>query len=367
MIGILAANLLRRPGRTFLTSLGTAIGVATIVALLSITDGLQATAGQLVNLGRADLGLFQVDAADLTTSVIPEELAPRLEKEPGITRAQPIQLLVEQIKQEPSAIIFGAKADGFLVQRLVTLRGRALKGPSEIVIGDRLAKSSGLDVGDTLKVADRRLPIVGVYHSGVVFEDSGAAMALRTAQEIAGRPGEVTTIAVQLDPDARPEDVRAALRRSYPGLVAISEPSQAVRGGANGQLIEKAATVIVVLALLIGGIAVMNTMLLVTLERQSEFAVMSAVGWSPLQVAGMVLGEGAATGVLGAGIGVIVGIFGSDLLVNALGASGFVDPRITASVLVRGLVVGGIVGVIGGLYPAWRVARLRPAPVLAGH
>ena len=367
MIGILLANLLRRPGRTFLTSLGTAIGVATIVALLAVTDGLQATAGQLVKLGASDLGLFQVDAADPTTSIIPEELAPRLEQEPGITRAQPIQLLVEQIKQDPAAIVFGGDPRGFLARRLVVLRGKPLADGNNAVIGDRLAKSAGLDVGDTLSIGGRKLPITGVYHSGILFEDSGAIIPLRVSQDISGRPGEVTTIAVQLDPGARPEDVRAQLRKSYPGLVAISDPSEAVRGGANGELIQKAATVIVGLALLIGGIAVMNTMLLVTLERQSEFAVMSAVGWSPLQVASMVLGEGAATGLLGAIVGLTFGIFGSGLFVDALGAEAFVDPQITAWVLGRGLLVGGVVGVIGGLYPAWRVARLQPAAVLAAR
>lgn len=367
MIAILTANLLRRPGRTLLTALGTAVGVATIVALLSVTDGLRSTAGQLVHLGRADLGLFQRDAADLTTSVLPVELAARIQQRPGIARAQPIQLLIEQLPQRPSAIVFGAQPDSFLARRLVTLRGRPMRAAGEVAIGDRLAASSGLRPGDSATIGRREMHIVGVYHSGILFEDAGAVIPLTTAQDITGKPGEATTIVVQLEPRAHPDSVRADLARTFPGLTAISEPEEAVRGGANGELIRKAATVIVVLALLIGGIAVMNTMLLATLERRGEFAVMSAVGWSPLQVAGMVLGEGAATGLLGAIIGLIFGVFGSDLLISALGATDFVDPKITAWAIGRGLLVGGAVGVVGGLYPAWRVTRLRPAAVLAGR
>lgn len=367
MIAILAANLLRRPGRTLLTALGTAVGVATIVALLSVTDGLRSTAGQLVHLGRADLGLFQRDAADPTTSVLPEELASRVEKRPGIARAQPVQLLVEKMPEASAAIVFGAQPDSFLARRLVTLRGRPVRAVGEVAIGDRLAASSGRKPGDEVTIGARRMLVVGIYHSGVLFEDTGAVIPLRVAQDIAGKPGEATTIIVQLKPGARPDQVRADLARAFPGMTAISEPSEAVRGGANGELIRKAATVIVVLALLIGGIAVMNTMLLATLERRGEFAVMSAVGWSPLQVGGMVLGEGAATGLLGAAIGLTLGVFGSGLLIDALGATDFVDPKITAWAIGRGLLVGGAIGVVGGLYPAWRVTRLRPAAVLAGR
>lgn len=367
MLALLSANLLRRPGRTLLTALGTAVGVATIVALLSVTDGLRSTAGELVHLGRSDLGLFQRDAADPTTSVLPVVLAPRIERQPGIARAQPIQLLIEEFRGDSSAIVFGARTDGFLTRRLVMVRGRPLRAAGETVVGDRLAASRGLRPGGTATIGGRTMRIAGVYHSGVLFEDSGAVIPLAVAQDIAGRPGEATTIAVQLDPGVSPTTARADLTHAFPGLDAFTEPSQAVRGGANGELIRHAATVIVVLALLIGGIAVMNTMLLATLERRGEFAVMSAVGWSPLQVAGMVLGEGAATGLLGAVLGLTLGVFGSDLLIGALGAAQWVDPRITAWGIGRGLLVGGAIGIVGGLYPAWRVTRLRPAAVLAGR
>ena len=68
------ANLRRRPGRTLLTALGTALGIATIVALLAVADGAKRSAGGLVHLGDSDLGLFQKNAADPTTSVLPLSL-----------------------------------------------------------------------------------------------------------------------------------------------------------------------------------------------------------------------------------------------------------------------------------------------------
>ena len=64
MLGLIKANVFRRSARTALTAAGIAVGVAAIVALLALSAGLNNTAGQLVHLGRADLGLFQRDAGD---------------------------------------------------------------------------------------------------------------------------------------------------------------------------------------------------------------------------------------------------------------------------------------------------------------
>ena len=64
------------PGRTFLTALGTALGIATIVALLAVVGGVKHSAGNLVNLGPSELGLFQADAADPTTSILSTTLIP---------------------------------------------------------------------------------------------------------------------------------------------------------------------------------------------------------------------------------------------------------------------------------------------------
>ncbi len=60
------------------TAAGIAVGVAAIVALLALSDGLNQTAGQLVHLGRADLGLFQKGASDPTASALPLSLLPRV-------------------------------------------------------------------------------------------------------------------------------------------------------------------------------------------------------------------------------------------------------------------------------------------------
>ena len=367
MIRIVWATLVRRPARTLLSALGTAVGVATIVALLGITAGLKETAGGLVRLGAGDLGLFQKDVADPTASVLPTSLVARLRAVPGVRDATPVLLLVERVPRDSGAVVFGVEADGFVARRLVFLQGGAITGPGQVAVGDGLARRLHLRPGSSLTVAGRPRRVSGVYHTGILFEDQGAVIPLAEAQRIAGRGAEATTIPIVLDPGVRTGTAERAIARRIPGLTAIGSPDDAARAGANGQLISKAALVIVVLALIIGGISVANTMLLSVVERRGEFAVMTAVGWSGPQVAGLVLAEGVAISLLGAGFGLLLGAVGSRLLVHALGVAAYVSPKLSASVLVTGTLVGASIGVAGGLYPAWRAARLPPAPGLAGR
>jgi putative ABC transport system permease protein len=234
------------------------------------------------------------------------------------------------------------------------------------LVGDRLASRLGLKVGDTITVKGHRLPVQGVYHSGIFFEDSGAILSLQVARRIADRPGEETTIAVYLPAATRESVAARMIEREFSGTQVIANAGQAERAGANGTLISKAILVIVVIALIVGAIGVTNTMALAIIERQSELGLLSTVGWSPLRVAALILGEGVAVSLLGAAFGLLLGVVGADLLVHVLGVGAYISPEFTAWALGRGLLVGVAIGVLGGIYPAWRVTRMTPLKALAG-
>lgn len=364
MLSMIFANLRRRPSRTALTAAGIAVGVATIVALLSFTQGLSRTASGLTHLGGSDLGVFQANVSDPTTSTLPESLVGRLARERYVASATPLLLIVEGVRAEPGAVVFGAKRSGFFWRRLVIERGSA--SGSGALVGDRLAARLRLSVGDTLDVRGHALKVAGIYHSGIMFEDSGAVLPLARAQAIAGRRGEETSVVVDLAANERAQPATRRIERSFPGTQVISTPEQALRAGANATLIGKAVLVIVVIALIVGAIGVTNTMALAIIERQSELGLLSTVGWSPLRVASLILGEGIAVSVIGAGLGLLLGVIGADLLVRALGVSSYVSPSVTAWGLGRGLLVGVAIGVLGDIYPAWRVTRMRPLKALSG-
>ncbi|MGZ6588154.1 MAG: ABC transporter permease [Solirubrobacteraceae bacterium] len=362
---LILSTLSRRPGRTFLMALGPALGVATIVALLAVADGARRSAAELVHLGRADIGLFQKDAADLATSILPVSLERGLLLDHRIAAVAPLQLLIESIPRDQSAVVFGGRPGDFVARRMVFSAGRRFRRPDEIVVGDGLASHLHLDVGSALVVMHHRFRVTGIYHAGVLFQDRGAFMSLADAQRLVNHPNEATTIAVQLAPGEHAVAVKRAIEARYPGLQAVTDVGQAPRAGANSELIDKAAVVIALLALLVGGIGVMNTMLMAVIERRSEFALLSAIGWSSPEVAGLVLAEGVAVSLLGAALGLVLGVLGARVLVEALGASAFVRPVVTDWGLGRGLLVGVGIGILGGVYPAWRASRTAPAAALA--
>lgn len=374
MLRMILANLRRRPTRTVFTAAGIAVGVATIVALLSFTQGLRNTAAGITHLGGSELSVFQANVSDPTASVLPDSLIARLQRKPYIASATPLLLLVEAIKPEPGAVVFGADPQGFFSRRLVLISGHDNQRNSAtpgspgggVLVGERLAFSLHLHPGQTLAIAGHRLPVEGIYHSGIFFEDAGAVLPLGVAQTISGRHHEVTSAAIDLSTSTQSSVASKAIEREFPGTQVISTAEQALRAGANATLISKAILVIVVIALIVGAIGVTNTMALAIIERQSELGLLSTVGWSPARVATLILGEGVAVSLLGAALGLLLGVVGGDLLVKVLGVSAYVSPSFTAWALGRGLLVGVAIGVLGGIYPAWRVTRMQPLKALAG-
>lgn len=365
MLALILANLRRRTTRTALTAAGIAVGVASVVALLALSAGLNRTAGQLIHLGRSDVGLFQRDAGDPTTSVVPLSLVPRLRAQPYITKAAPIQFAVGVVDRAPSALVFGIDPGSFVAGRLVFTAGRE-PGPGQAAVGDLLAAQLHLGPGGTIRLGKRAYPVAGIYHSGTAFQDQGVITSLALAQRMAGRsPEETTTIAVRVAPQIPVTTAVRRLTKAFPGLQAISTPDEALRSGANSQLIAKAVVLIVVLALIIGGLAVANTMLAAVLERRRELALLATIGWSGSQLAVLVLGEAIAVSLLGTGVGLLLGYLASGLLPGALALQSFISPDLTAWTLGRAMLIGLTIGVIGALYPVWRVTRTWSAGSLA--
>jgi putative ABC transport system permease protein len=362
VLGLILTNLTRRLGRTVLTAFGVGVGVATIVALLSLSAGLTQTAAGLVHLGGSDLGVFQAGVADPTASRLPLSVVGRLEHNPDVAAATPLLLVVNGLAASPASIVFGADPRGFFERRLVLTAGRPAAAP-EIELGDRLASQLHLRPGASVKVDGHSFAVAGVYHSGVLVEDLGAVLPLDVAQRLSGSQGEVTTVAVELAPGISADAATRSIRRQLPGTLVIADAGEAARAGANEALIHNATLVIIIIALIIGAISVTNTMAMSVLERQGELALLGAMGWAGGRVATLIVGEGIGVSLLGAALGLLLGVLGSQLLVDAMGVGAYVSPSITAWGLGRGLLVGVGIGVLGGLYPAWRVTRM---PLLKG-
>jgi len=361
--GLVLKNLMRRKARTALTVAGVAIGVGLIVALLSITEGVKSTANQLIHVGRSDFGLFQQGASDLTRSVLPQSLLAQVKRDPGVSDAAQIFIRVGTVENQDEFLLFGFQPGELTYERDVVIHGRRPRG-AEAMLGDEAAKALHLGPGDTLHVGKRGFPISGIYHSGDRAVDTGAVLPLRVVQALAQRPNEVTTIGVTVKPGETPKAVAKRLEEKFPGVVAVVEPGQAVRIDTSSRLLITAGWIFSLLALVIGGIGVTNTMAMSVFERVREIGIMRAVGWTSTRIAALIVSEALGICLIALGIGLLGGWAAAVLLTDNSSLSSLAHAEFTGGVFAWGLAFALGVGLIGALYPAWRAIKLTPIEAL---
>ncbi|HYY04808.1 MAG TPA: ABC transporter permease [Gaiellaceae bacterium] len=357
MATIVARNLLRRPARTALTATGVALGVGLIVALLSISTGVQRTADALIHLGRADFGLFQADVSDFSRSLLPESLAAEIERQPGVRAVARLKLVAAA---DGRFFVFGLDPNEFVWRRLVLLRGH-LPRTGEALAGDR----RGAKIGSRLRITPTRsFRVSGIYHSGDSFEDAGAVVPLRTAELLDHRPGEVTTVAVAVQPGRRGSDIAKGLERRFPGTVAVTEPGQAIKVDTSSRLIVDTGWIISLLALIVGGVGVTNTMAMSVVERVREIGILRAVGWRTWRIGALIVGEALGISALALGLGLGLGVLAAHVFSDSTSTSSLVRPDFTGGVFAWGLAFALGVALIGAAYPMWRAVRLSPIEAL---
>lgn len=353
--GLVRKNLLRRPVRTLLTSAGVALGVGLIVALLSIAAGAERTAGDLIHVGRADFGLFQSGVSDATKSLLPVSLESRIRHDAGVAQTALVFLDVTTVNGRASSLLIGLDPNEFAAKRLTLIEGTR----TGALAGDNF----GAHVGETLHIGKRTFPVTGIFHSGDRFEDAGVVLPLSTVQRLTNRPGETTSIGVIVNPGQRPQAVATQLEKKY-GITAVVEPGQAVNVDTSSRLIIDVGWVISVLALIVGGIGVTNTMAMSVFERVREIGILRAVGWPGRRIAALIVSEAIGISLVALALGLGLGVLAADQFTAQTGLSTLVSPTFTAGVFGWGLAFALGVGVVGAAYPAWRALRLSPIEAL---
>lgn len=361
--GLVWKNLMRRRVRTLLTVAGVSIGVGLIVALLSITAGVKNTAKDLIHVGRADFGVFQRNVSDLTRSFLPESLGERLDRVDGVTATSRIFLYVTTVQKQESVLVFGLVPSEFAEQRVVITSGARAIG-TQAMVGDGAVGLLRVAPGGTLTVAGRKFVVVGVYHTGNRFMDNGVILPLAVVQQMAERPGEVTTFGVQVALGQRPAVVARRVERAFPGAAAVTEPGQAVKVDTSSRLIVSAGWVLSLLALIVGGIGVTNTMAMSVFERMREIGILRAVGWRRWRIALLIVSEAVGICLLALCLGLGLGALAAELFTSRSSLSTLVAPDMTAGVFAWGLAFALGVGLIGAVYPTWLAVRLTPIQAL---
>ena len=364
--GLILRNLFRQRTRTALTMLGIAVGITTVVALGAVTAGLRESSSAFVKAGGADFLVAQRGASDLSFSTLDEQVADQIAARPDVERATRVFLEVADTPGNPFFFLLGYDPGELTREPLRMLAGERLAAgrPDALMLGSEGAAALGAGVGEEVRLEGRTFHVVGIYAADDEWRNAGAIAPLRTVQEIARKPDVVTAVHVLAARPGDPDQVAAAIEAELPEAATIAGPEEYGKVDQGFEILDAANLAISLLAVGIGAIGVMNTMIMSVFERTREIGVLRAVGWSGPRVVRMVVAESLFLCVLAALIGTGLGVLASRLVLLVPAVSSFLTPAYEPAVFVRALTVGVVVALVGALYPSIRAARLSPMEAL---
>ena len=207
--------------------------------------------------------------------------------------------------------------------------------------------------------------MVGIFETGVSFEDSSVVIGLREAQALAGKPHQVTWYAIKLRTTSleEAEMMRDYLNEHFPEI-QCSISSEFVEMMPDMKTGNQMVTQVSFLAIFIGVVGMLNTMLMSVLERTREIGVLRALGWRRRQVLEMILRESLVLGLLGWAGGILLGMGLAWGIQQIPIINGMISVCYEPMLFVQAVVIALVAGVLGGLYPAWRATRMRPVEAL---
>lgn len=370
-------NVLQRKSRSALTTTGVAVAVMAVVALVGIADGFERSFRELYERRGVDLLVVRAGTAEHLSSSVPQQVGEQIGKLPGVRAVSPGLMDVVSFEQAnlTSVGLQGWTADSFLFDDLRIIGGRRLKDDDDgrVMLGMVLAKNLGKKTGDFVEIANQPFEIVGVFESFNPLENGSAVMLIRSLQTLMDRPNQVTGFQVILDdvPDKKAliERLRHEIEslrtpQGRPWGIAATPTRDYVRNTSQIQMAQAMAWMTSVIALVIGAVGVLNTMIMSVFERTREIGILRAIGWRKTRVVRLILFESILLSIVGAGVGIVAAV----LLTRALTwwpmVNGLIRGDVAPVVMIQGFFIALAVGLIGGAYPAYRGAQLLPTEAL---
>ncbi len=371
-------NLLRKKSRTILAMLALIIGVMTIISLISITEGVKGRVTDVVSQMKG-IVVTQEDVFMPTLSRLETSDINKIESIPGVSVAAPrivgqIMLLKEGEKRSMTAqpfSIYGldpAKEaltkKGSLPTGGTILRGRALKSgdTKAVVLDEDTAKDEKKLVGSKIELGGNKYTVVGLAEA-VGGAGRMAVVPISEARDILEVPTDkITGIYVETN---NPEDDKKIARLIEAKIDDSSaQTTEDFAQQLMGMLsnIDAFLWVISTISIVVGGLGIINTMLMSVRERKKEFGVLKAIGWTQENILQLVMYESILIGILGGIIGVTLGWIAVQIAKPLLGIS---IMTVTPSLAIQATLFAIIVGVIGGIYPAWETSRLDPIKAMS--
>ncbi len=373
-------NLRRRKAKAGFVLAGLGIGVATMVALISLTQALQQEIGhKLEKYGANILVTPRTERLSLSyegmslggfsfqTREIPQEHVARIrtiKNSANVAAVGPMVLGAVQVGGHHALLAGVDFAATDLLKPWWRVRGKK-PGPGQVMLGSEAARLLGRRTGDALRLKGRQLMVSGVLEPTGSQDDGLIFTPLAQAQEMLGKRGLVSMVEVAaLCKNCPVEAMVAQIGRKLPEAKVVAIQS-VVRGRMQAlDQFRRFSLGVTALVALVGSLVVLVTMMGSVKERTVEIGIFRAIGFRRSHVMRVVLLEAAllslAAGVAGWALGVAAGRLALPWLSQGGDARLALDPWLAGGALAMAV----LVGVLASLYPALSASRMDPARAL---
>jgi len=394
---IAVKNLRTRKLRSWLTIFGIVIGVFLIMSLLSLSQGLKTTVlNQLKAVGTDIVMIMPGSMSDIMTTMmggvkLSGEDLDTIKKTPGVEVVIPNVYKGEVVKYQnasKTAILYGIDLRNALNVYINDMgmkinTGRwPVPGKREVVVGSLVPSDifPGMKINTTINIKGKQFEIVGILKSlGSKQDDSMLGIDLEIYRSITGEregaPQAVAKIAPGYSADQVAKAIKANLetqakRRAGHGgesaySVLTSDAMSGIVGGIMG-IIQVVVFAFGSIAVLVGGIGIMNTMYTSVRERTREIGILKAVGAKNSTITLIFLIESGIIGLVG-GLGGMIPGLGLAKLIQAIGQVHpvfYIEASVTPGIIAFGLLFSFGVGCLSGFFPARSAAKLKPVEAL---
>jgi putative ABC transport system permease protein len=365
-------NLLSKKTRTFLALTGLVIAVVGVIGLISISDGIKGTITE--TLGKVQgVQVLQKDVFSPAFSSVKLSVIPKIESLPEVNVVVPrvfrVAFSVEGTRtfsggSEPPFIVGidpvkeQATTGGGSYGTRVT-KGRFLKTSDKyaVIIGKKIADDFKKPVGSMIEINNYNFRVVGILETSSSSMDTMMLMPISTVRSMFGlSQDEASMLYVDLKNPADAESVAKKIELRVDGVDAKTGTEFATDITSVLGSLDMFFWAISLIAVLVGGVGILNTMLMSVMERFRDFGILKAIGWSNSNVMTLVISESVILGAAGGIAGVILG---TALVEVAKPILGF-PMQVSLSLAVTAFLLSVFLGLIGGLYPARKASKLNP-------
>jgi len=360
--GMTVRNLWRQRTRTTLTTLAIGVSIAAVVALGALTDGMVDAMTQMWRASQTDLLAIQADV-DADVSAIDQRTGARIAARSDVQAISGLIWTAISTEDVPMLMVFGYHPRAYTIGHFIIVEGEPLTARHQAIVGRQAAEQMGVHVGDTIRLLKSSFRVVGIYETGVGYEDTGVVISLREAQSLTGKHHQVMYYQIKLHDPGQAEEVLAAIEADHPGI-DVSLMSDWAESMSDFRVMQEMIGQISFLAVSIGALGMLNAMVMSVMERTREIGALRALGWRKRHVLALIVQESLILGAVGGVIGMILGWGVGQLMLLLPGMLGALVPSYSPQLLIRAMLVALLAGVLGGLYPAWRATRMRPVEAL---